>query len=726
MGKGRGRFQSTPIIMIITIIITLIENATSQLYNAQIPSALSKMNADMADAPEENTCRICRGEATEEAPLFYPCKCRGSIKYIHQDCLEEWIKHSNKKDVACDICHQKYKFTTLYADDTPDRVPFRLIAKRLWASLCSYAPHVFMVAQLVVGVVIQIPLCWAVSGRFITWLVDGVTLHQSFLTHMIYGDHPLPEKENDWISTSIIVGKAWLISAFTISLLISFFVVLFNLYEQVVDAPGFAKLIRRNIGEERVGRGTNLPQGNRARARAAPPLAARPLGEHNQRLGEAVRDLENLQRLVEDVNDMDNPVVAEAFNRLVGRHFELQRAIRDAQRGDNDNNQEGNQEDNQEENQDGLLAEEDEIQDPDFVPDDASDSFHSDGDDVELDDADEFERFRRFDEANHQAGDDLAARLRQRVNAQQQHLVNRVPDIPNLPNNNRIPVPLFDNADFDLDEPIRPPAQAQNPVRRNVERRDPPVARLGFGGLGVRPVPPAAAVAPIVGRAEGAARVPAQQPFDNEVEDFLNSLNPSMIIVIADLVIVTFLTLFYCVPSIVGTILFQLLFYLGEASIVIKSRISDYLGLRSDKPYVNYRFIYEFLKGNLPSFMTAFENSVTIPLFTSLTRVYSQSEPLSTSERMVPLILFYGLGLFAILSYLKVQETTHGPTSPLLGFQRKLYIFWFSVISTLKVTTIFVIEMLVFPTCIGVLMLFVLAPLTSTGSSWATLRSFLF
>lgn len=29
-------------------------------------------------------CRLCREEGTPQAPLFYPCKCSGSIRYIHQ------------------------------------------------------------------------------------------------------------------------------------------------------------------------------------------------------------------------------------------------------------------------------------------------------------------------------------------------------------------------------------------------------------------------------------------------------------------------------------------------------------------------------------------------------------------------------------------------------------------------------------------------------------------
>lgn len=33
------------------------------------------------EAPE---CRICGGGAEPGSPLFYPCKCSGTIRYIHQ------------------------------------------------------------------------------------------------------------------------------------------------------------------------------------------------------------------------------------------------------------------------------------------------------------------------------------------------------------------------------------------------------------------------------------------------------------------------------------------------------------------------------------------------------------------------------------------------------------------------------------------------------------------
>lgn len=77
------------------------------------------------EAPVDlDTCRICRGEATEDEPLFFPCKCSGSIKYVHQDCLMEWLSHSQKKH--CELCKTAFRFTKLYSPDMPKHLPFHI------------------------------------------------------------------------------------------------------------------------------------------------------------------------------------------------------------------------------------------------------------------------------------------------------------------------------------------------------------------------------------------------------------------------------------------------------------------------------------------------------------------------------------------------------------------------------------------------------------------------
>lgn len=44
----------------------------------------------------EVICRICLSEETDpKDPLFTPCKCDGTMKYIHLNCLQEWL--SSKK-----------------------------------------------------------------------------------------------------------------------------------------------------------------------------------------------------------------------------------------------------------------------------------------------------------------------------------------------------------------------------------------------------------------------------------------------------------------------------------------------------------------------------------------------------------------------------------------------------------------------------------------------------
>ncbi|KAJ2917102.1 hypothetical protein MD484_g3273, partial [Candolleomyces efflorescens] len=47
--------------------------------------------------------------AEPDQPLFHPCKCSGTIRYIHQDCLTTWLAHSKKK--TCDVCKHPYSFT---------------------------------------------------------------------------------------------------------------------------------------------------------------------------------------------------------------------------------------------------------------------------------------------------------------------------------------------------------------------------------------------------------------------------------------------------------------------------------------------------------------------------------------------------------------------------------------------------------------------------------------
>uniref|UniRef100_A0A8D8QX83 E3 ubiquitin-protein ligase MARCH8 n=1 Tax=Cacopsylla melanoneura TaxID=428564 RepID=A0A8D8QX83_9HEMI len=51
-------------------------------------------------------CRICHCEGDSEVPLIAPCYCSGSLRYVHQACLQQWIKSSNIR--CCELC--KFQF----------------------------------------------------------------------------------------------------------------------------------------------------------------------------------------------------------------------------------------------------------------------------------------------------------------------------------------------------------------------------------------------------------------------------------------------------------------------------------------------------------------------------------------------------------------------------------------------------------------------------------------
>ncbi|ORD94369.1 MARH6 [Enterospora canceri] len=78
-------------------------------------------NASLEMVEEVPKCKICHEEQEDVEPLFHPCKCKGSMKFIHDTCLREWIKGS--KEPSCGICGHKFTFKSVYKENTPKRLP---------------------------------------------------------------------------------------------------------------------------------------------------------------------------------------------------------------------------------------------------------------------------------------------------------------------------------------------------------------------------------------------------------------------------------------------------------------------------------------------------------------------------------------------------------------------------------------------------------------------------
>ncbi|GIY68563.1 RING-CH-type domain-containing protein [Caerostris extrusa] len=57
------------------------------------------------------TCKICYTTSKPEDPLISPCRCIGTLKYIHSRCLMRWLEFSNRRSrnpPTCELC--KYQF----------------------------------------------------------------------------------------------------------------------------------------------------------------------------------------------------------------------------------------------------------------------------------------------------------------------------------------------------------------------------------------------------------------------------------------------------------------------------------------------------------------------------------------------------------------------------------------------------------------------------------------
>jgi len=83
-------------------------------------------------AEGEACCRICfESEETGENPLISPCKCTGSMRWVHRACLDQWrISSVNPKALmGCTTCHTPFR--TEYRG--PDKnAPDDLRTRRWW------------------------------------------------------------------------------------------------------------------------------------------------------------------------------------------------------------------------------------------------------------------------------------------------------------------------------------------------------------------------------------------------------------------------------------------------------------------------------------------------------------------------------------------------------------------------------------------------------------------
>ncbi|KAI3948210.1 hypothetical protein MKX01_014809 [Papaver californicum] len=122
---------------------------------------------------DEDVCRICINPGDSENPLRYPCACNGSIKYVHQDCLLQWLNYSNARH--CEVCRCPFSFShPVYAlEEDEDPVPLDdLVGMQLGPiiHLTKFAFAVLASNMNILGAVIILPFSLGrIVLHFVCW-----------------------------------------------------------------------------------------------------------------------------------------------------------------------------------------------------------------------------------------------------------------------------------------------------------------------------------------------------------------------------------------------------------------------------------------------------------------------------------------------------------------------------------------------------------------------------
>lgn len=119
-----------------------------QLATSSSGEVQPDLRLDCAGAPclvdkkvelESSICRICLLEGSDEDdPLISPCKCKGSIEYVHLGCIRHWIHDRMKlpevsgrrgyffRPLTCELCKTPYptQVRTVNGEESSETMPF--------------------------------------------------------------------------------------------------------------------------------------------------------------------------------------------------------------------------------------------------------------------------------------------------------------------------------------------------------------------------------------------------------------------------------------------------------------------------------------------------------------------------------------------------------------------------------------------------------------------------
>ncbi|KAL2302049.1 hypothetical protein Nmel_009456, partial [Mimus melanotis] len=94
------------------------ESGKSKIPPSRDPERLQKIKESLlledSEDEEGDLCRICQmSSASSDNLLIEPCKCTGSLQYVHQECMKKWLQSkinsgsSLEAVMTCELCKEK-------------------------------------------------------------------------------------------------------------------------------------------------------------------------------------------------------------------------------------------------------------------------------------------------------------------------------------------------------------------------------------------------------------------------------------------------------------------------------------------------------------------------------------------------------------------------------------------------------------------------------------------
>ncbi|NXT73438.1 MARH7 ligase, partial [Zapornia atra] len=126
------------------------ESSKSKITPSRDPERLQKIKESLlledSEDEEGDLCRICQMPSTSpDNLLIEPCKCTGSLQYVHQECMKKWLQSKINSGstleavTTCELCKEKlhlnledFDIHELYRAHANEQVNYEFISSGLY------------------------------------------------------------------------------------------------------------------------------------------------------------------------------------------------------------------------------------------------------------------------------------------------------------------------------------------------------------------------------------------------------------------------------------------------------------------------------------------------------------------------------------------------------------------------------------------------------------------